>query len=101
MVKSDKKLVAGVISTLAEQMDIPIWLLRAVFLVFFFGIGGLTFGVGSVPVIIIYFVISMIIPNKKRIQEKKLEELNKLYKKSLITKEEFDEKKNDILNNLY
>jgi phage shock protein PspC (stress-responsive transcriptional regulator) len=101
MVKSEKKLVAGVISTFAEQIDMPIWLLRALFLVFFFGIFGLSFGIGSVPVIIIYFVISVMIPDKKRIQEKKLEELKKLYKKSLITKEEFDKKKNDILNNGY
>ncbi|WP_335974123.1 PspC domain-containing protein [Gaetbulibacter jejuensis] len=98
MVKSDKKLVAGVISTLAEYVDVPIWLLRAVFLVFFFGIFGLSFGIGSVPVIIIYYVISAMIPDKKRIQEKKLEEIKKLYKKSLITKEEFDNKKREILN---
>ena len=101
MVKSDKKLVAGVISTLAEQILVPIWLLRVVFLVFFLGLFGLSFGIGSVPVIIIYFIISSLIPDKKRIQEKKLKKIKKLYKKSLITKDEFEKKKDEILNTEY
>jgi len=101
MVKSDKKLVAGVISTLAEQIDMPIWLLRAVFIILFLGLFGFSFGIGNIPVVIVYFVISGLIPDKKRIQEKKLEKIKKLYKKSLITKDEFEKKKDEILNTEY
>lgn len=50
------KWLGGVIGGLARSLSISSGLLRGLFLVFFFGIGGLTFGISSGATLVIYLI---------------------------------------------
>jgi phage shock protein PspC (stress-responsive transcriptional regulator) len=50
------KWLGGVLGGIARSLGISSGLLRGLFLVFFFGVGGLTFGISSGATIVIYLV---------------------------------------------
>ena len=54
---SNDKWIGGVIGGFATWLGINSDFLRVVFLVLFFGIGGLSFGIGSGAVALIYFLL--------------------------------------------
>jgi phage shock protein PspC (stress-responsive transcriptional regulator) len=54
---SSDKWIGGVIGGIAKWLGINSGFLRVVFLVLFFGIGGLSFGIGSGAVALIYFLL--------------------------------------------
>jgi phage shock protein PspC (stress-responsive transcriptional regulator) len=54
---STDKWIGGVIGGLATWLGINSSFLRVVFIVLFFGIGGLSFGIGSGAVAAIYFLM--------------------------------------------
>lgn len=54
---STDKWIGGVIGGLATWLGINSSFLRVVFIVLFFGIGGLSFGIGSGAVALIYFLM--------------------------------------------
>lgn len=53
---STDKWVGGVIGGIAETTGISSGVLRIIFLILFFGIGGITFGIGWGAVMVIYFL---------------------------------------------
>jgi len=53
----DDKWLGGVIGGIAKATGIGLRLLRVVFLVLFFGIGGLSFGIGWGAVLVIYLLM--------------------------------------------
>ena len=55
------KWLGGVIGGISNATGIDSGLLRVVFIVFFFGVGGLSFGIGSGTVAFIYFLMWWII----------------------------------------
>jgi phage shock protein PspC (stress-responsive transcriptional regulator) len=50
------KWLGGVLGGIARALGISSGLLRGLFLVFFFGVGGLTFGISSGSTIVIYLI---------------------------------------------
>ncbi|MEY3321774.1 MAG: PspC domain [Bacteroidota bacterium] len=46
----------GVLAGLANSLGIPVVLLRVLFIIAFFGIGGITFGISSGAMVLIYFL---------------------------------------------
>jgi phage shock protein PspC (stress-responsive transcriptional regulator) len=58
--KHDKWL-GGVIGGIARQLDFSSGLLRIIFIVLYFGIGGLSFGIGAGAVTIIYLLFWIIL----------------------------------------
>jgi phage shock protein PspC (stress-responsive transcriptional regulator) len=63
MKRSDNdKIVGGVFGGIGESTSIPAWLLRVVFIILLFGIGGITIGIGSGALILIYCLMWMFIP---------------------------------------
>ena len=61
---STDKVVGGVIGGIAENMGIGSGILRVIFLVLYFGIGGFSFGIGTGAVTLIYILCWMIIPSR-------------------------------------
>jgi phage shock protein C len=57
------KWLGGVLGGIAHATGISSGILRIIFLVLFFGIGGLSFGVGWGAVALIYFLCWIILPN--------------------------------------
>jgi len=53
---STDKWIGGVIGGFAKWLGINSSFLRVVFIVLFFGVGGLSFGIGSGAVALIYFL---------------------------------------------
>jgi phage shock protein PspC (stress-responsive transcriptional regulator) len=51
--------LGGVIGGIARSMGVSSGFLRAIFIVLFFGIGGLTFGVSMGAVVLIYIIFWM------------------------------------------
>ena len=50
------KWLGGVLGGISRSLGISSGLLRGLFLVFFFGVGGLTFGISSGATFVIYFI---------------------------------------------
>jgi phage shock protein PspC (stress-responsive transcriptional regulator) len=50
------KWLGGVLGGIARSLGISSGLLRGLFLVFFFGVGGLTFGISSGATLVIYLI---------------------------------------------
>ena len=59
---STDKWLGGIIGGIANATGIRSGLLRLIFILFFWGIGGLSFGIGWGVVTIIYFLCWVIIP---------------------------------------
>ncbi|MFN5641331.1 MAG: PspC domain-containing protein [Sphingobacteriales bacterium] len=59
---SSDKWFGGVLGGIAQTLGVSSALLRIVFIILFFGIGGLSFGIAWGAVIIIYFLCWMILP---------------------------------------
>jgi phage shock protein PspC (stress-responsive transcriptional regulator) len=58
MVRNSKdKLIGGVIGGFATWVGVNSSFLRVIFIILFLGIGGLSFGIGSGAVAIIYFLL--------------------------------------------
>ena len=58
MVRNSKdKLIGGVIGGFATWLGVNSSFLRVIFIILFLGIGGLSFGIGSGAVAIIYFLL--------------------------------------------
>lgn len=57
------KVLGGVLSGMAEAMGLSPVLLRVLFLLAFFGIGGITLGVSSGAMVLIYFVFWIFTPS--------------------------------------
>ena len=55
-------MLGGVLSGIARAMGLPPALLRVIFVVAFFGIGGITLGVSSGAMTIIYILFWMFVP---------------------------------------
>jgi phage shock protein PspC (stress-responsive transcriptional regulator) len=56
------KMLGGVLSGMARAMGLPPALLRVIFVVAFLGIGGITLGVSSGAMTIIYLLFWMFVP---------------------------------------
>lgn len=56
--------LGGVIGGIGETLGISTGLLRIIFIILFFGIGGLSFGIGSGAVTLIYLLCWMILSKK-------------------------------------
>jgi len=53
---ADDRWLGGVLGGIARSLGISSGLLRGLFLVFFFGVGGLTLGISSGATIVIYLI---------------------------------------------
>jgi phage shock protein PspC (stress-responsive transcriptional regulator) len=53
---ANDKWLGGVLGGISRSLGISSGLLRGLFLVFFFGVGGLTFGISSGATFVIYFI---------------------------------------------
>ena len=53
---SDDKWLGGVIGGFAKWLGVNSSFLRTIFIILFFGVGGLSFGIGSGAVAMIYFL---------------------------------------------
>lgn len=53
---ADDRWLGGVLGGIARALGTSSGLLRGLFLVFFFGVGGLTFGISSGATIVIYLI---------------------------------------------
>ncbi len=53
---ANDKWLGGVLGGIGRSLGISTGLLRGLFLVFFFGVGGLTFGISSCATIVIYLI---------------------------------------------
>lgn len=58
----DNKMLGGVLAGLARSLGVSAGLLRVIFLVGFFAIGGITFGISAGAMAAIYFLCWMFIP---------------------------------------
>jgi phage shock protein PspC (stress-responsive transcriptional regulator) len=56
MKRSRNGMFGGVLAGLANSLGIPVVLLRVLFIIAFFGIGGITFGISSGAMVLIYFL---------------------------------------------
>jgi phage shock protein C len=56
------KWLGGVLGGIARQLGVSSGILRIIFIVLFFGIGGLSFGIGWGAVTVIYLLFWLIIP---------------------------------------
>jgi phage shock protein PspC (stress-responsive transcriptional regulator) len=59
---TNNKMIAGVLSGIANSMGIGAGLLRVIFLIFFFGIGGITLGISAAAMVAIYILCWMFLP---------------------------------------
>jgi phage shock protein PspC (stress-responsive transcriptional regulator) len=60
----NNKLMGGVLSGLARSLGVTAGLVRVIFLVGFFAIGGITFGISAAAMAAIYVLCWMFIPGK-------------------------------------
>ena len=61
---SSDKIAGGVLSGMAKSLGLSPALLRVLFLVAFFGIGGITLGVSSGGMILLYILFWMFTPER-------------------------------------
>ncbi len=61
--KNDK-ILGGVLSGIASALGVSAGLIRVIFLVGFFAIGGITFGISSGAMMLIYFLLWIFLPAK-------------------------------------
>ena len=57
-----QKMMGGVLSGIARSIGTSAGLIRVIFLIGFFAIGGITFGISSAAMAAIYFLCWMFIP---------------------------------------
>lgn len=60
---SQSKILGGVLSGIADSIGVSAGLLRVIFLVGFFAIGGITFGISSAAMALIYILFWVFIPS--------------------------------------
>jgi len=56
------KMMGGVLAGIGRSLGLPAGLIRVIFLIGFFAIGGITFGISSAAMAAIYFLCWMFIP---------------------------------------
>jgi phage shock protein PspC (stress-responsive transcriptional regulator) len=56
------KMLGGVLSGMANSLGMSTGLLRVIFIVLYFGIGGITLGISAGAMTLIYFLLWMFIP---------------------------------------
>ena len=61
---SNDSWLGGVLGGIARSTGISSAVLRIIFLILFFGIGGLTFGISAGAVTVIYLLCWMILPSR-------------------------------------
>lgn len=61
---ADDRWLGGVLGGIARSVGTSSGLLRGLFLVFFFGVGGLTFGISSGATLVIYLIFWMTLSQK-------------------------------------
>jgi phage shock protein PspC (stress-responsive transcriptional regulator) len=57
-------MMGGVLAGIGRAIGVPAGLIRVIFLIGFFAIGGITFGISSAAMAAIYFLCWMFIPGK-------------------------------------
>ena len=62
--KTQSKILGGVLSGIGDSLNISAGLLRIIFLIGFFAIGGITFGISSAAMTSIYILFWIFIPSK-------------------------------------
>jgi len=62
--KNNDKILGGVLSGIASALGVSAGLIRVIFLVGFFAIGGITFGISSGAMMLIYFLLWIFLPAK-------------------------------------
>jgi hypothetical protein len=62
--KNNDKILGGVLSGIAAALGVSAGLIRVIFLVGFFAIGGITFGISSGAMMLIYFLLWIFLPAK-------------------------------------
>lgn len=60
-----RRLVGGVLSGISKETNISLSLLRVLFLIGFFAIGGITLGISSFSMTIIYILFWIFTPSNK------------------------------------
>ena len=60
----NRKMLGGVLSGIASETGISLPLIRVLFLIGFFAIGGITFGISSGAMLVIYFLFWMFTPGR-------------------------------------
>jgi phage shock protein PspC (stress-responsive transcriptional regulator) len=60
--KNNDKILGGVLSGIASAFGTSAGLIRVIFLVGFFAIGGITFGISSGAMMLIYFLLWIFLP---------------------------------------
>ncbi|MEN9524813.1 MAG: PspC domain [Bacteroidota bacterium] len=55
-------MMGGVLAGIGRSLGLPAGLIRVIFLIGFFAIGGITFGISSAAMAAIYFLCWMFIP---------------------------------------
>lgn len=61
--KNDK-ILGGVLAGIASALCVSAGLIRVIFLVGFFAIGGITFGISAGAMMLIYFLLWIFLPSK-------------------------------------
>jgi phage shock protein PspC (stress-responsive transcriptional regulator) len=61
---ADDRWLGGVLGGIARAIGTSAGLLRGLFLVFFFGVGGLTFGISSGATLVIYLIFWITLSKK-------------------------------------
>ena len=59
---TSSKMMGGVLAGIARSLGVTAGLIRVIFLIGFFAIGGITFGISSAAMTAIYFLCWMFIP---------------------------------------
>ena len=60
----NKGMVGGVLAGISKEMSISLSLLRVLFLIGFFAIGGITFGISSFSMTVIYILFWIFTPSR-------------------------------------
>ncbi len=60
----NRKMLGGVLSGIASETGISLPLIRVLFLIGFFAIGGITFGISSGAMLVIYMLFWMFTPGR-------------------------------------
>jgi phage shock protein PspC (stress-responsive transcriptional regulator) len=61
---TNKGIVGGVLAGISKELSISLSLLRVLFLVGFFAIGGITFGISSFSMTVIYILFWIFTPSR-------------------------------------
>ena len=61
---TNKGIVGGVLAGISKELSISLSLLRVLFLVGFFAIGGITFGISSFSMTLIYILFWIFTPSR-------------------------------------